>query len=327
MSIKVFIYRIATCVPRSQWHYMLNRATWMCKNPSKDGYWTVVWTGFNYLENVDRIEQIKRAILHIEERLCERIPIQELAHDVFASRFHFHRLFKKVTGSSVYQYILCRKLSESSKWLLETDKSVGAIADAIGFESHEGFCRAFKNRIGVSPSIYRNSGQRFSFMPALDLDTGSLRCGVIREPRTIQYAGVLLAGIDVHGYSRTKVAEAWFHLLSQAKSIPYLTDRWDSYGILRGNSWDHESEKYCFAACKQVAQVSSYPAGIHALKIPSGTYIQTMVRGRRKDFTDFYRALSEQSGITENSWIIEYQDEYFLSPEISPRMVMAPIRK
>lgn len=83
---------------------------------------------------MDSIAQIKKAILHVEEMLYERIPIQELAHNVFASRFHFHRLFRKVTGTSVHQYILCRKLTEAAKLLLETDKPIGVIAAAVGFE-------------------------------------------------------------------------------------------------------------------------------------------------------------------------------------------------
>jgi len=271
---------------------------------------------------MDPIEQIKRAIVHIEERLFERIPVQELAREACASRFHFHRLFRSITGTSVYQYILSRKLSEASRMLIGSEKPIGDIADAVGFESHEGFSRAFKKRIGISPNTYRSHQQYFSIMPALDLHTGSLRCGIIQEPRMVDFPGVLLAGVCVHGYSRAKVTEAWFQLLSQAKSIPHLTEKWDSFGILKGNSWNHESDHYCFTACKQVTRHDAYPMGIDALQIPAGKCFQAMVRGRRKNLTEFYQGFAKSHGIAENAWIIEYQDEYFLSPEISPRVLM-----
>lgn len=271
---------------------------------------------------MDSIAQIKKAILQIEEMLYEKIPIQDLAHQVFASRFHFHRLFRKVTGTTVYQYILCRKLTEAAKLLLETDKPIGVIAAAVGFESHEGFCRAFKKRIGASPLHYRKGGQRFSLMPALDLDTGSLRCGVLQEPREIVYPGVLLAGVQVQGYSRNKASDAWFYLLSQVESIPYISDQWDSYGILRGSTWDHDSVKYCYTACKQVTQMGVYANGIESVNIPAGIYLQALVRGRRKDLTDFYKTMAGHSMIRDDAWMIEYQDEHFLAPEISPRMVL-----
>ncbi len=275
---------------------------------------------------VDSIEQVKNAILHIEEKLFERIPIPALAHDVFASRFHFHRLFRKITGSTVHQYILNRKLSEASKLLLETQDPISRIAEKIGFESHEGFCRAFKNRLGSSPSVYRKTGQRFSLMPALDLETGSLRCGVIQELREVHFPGVLLAGIDIHEYSRSHVADAWFQLLSQAKNIPFLIDKWDSYGVLHGNSWDHEKPNYCYSACKQVTKKSEYPIGIHAIEVPAGIYMQALVRGRRKEITDFYRDTFRGISVPNDTWIIEYQDENFLSPEISPRTILIGMR-
>lgn len=275
---------------------------------------------------MDAIEQVKKAILQIEERLFERIPVQSLAHEVFASKFHFHRLFRKITGSTVHQYILNRKLSEASKMLLESPYPIAFIADKIGFESHEGFCRAFKNRLGVSPSLYRKTGQRFSLMPALDLETGSLRCGVIQELREVSFSGVLLAGIDVHGYSRDQVTEAWFQLLSNAKNIPFLTDKWDSYGVLHGNTWDHEKSNYCYSACKQVTKKSEYPNGIHAIEVPAGIYMQALVRGRRKEITDFYRDTFRGISVPNDTWIIEYQDENFLSPEISPRTILIGMR-
>ena len=276
---------------------------------------------------MDPIEQIQKAILLIEERLFERIPIKDLAYQVFSSRFHFHRTFRAVTGSTVHQYILGRRLSEASKMLLHNSRPIAEIAFAVGFDSHEGFTRAFAKRVGTSPQNYRKQQQLFSILPALDLDSDSLRVGILEHPAIQEYPELYLAGVPAHkGYSRSHTADAWFQLLQACEQIPDLSPRWDSYGILDGQAWNHDSANFSFVACKQVHVHGCLPNGIIAITIPRGRYWRALVRGRRADLTAFYQDFFQAHEIIPSSPIIEHQNEYFISPEISPRELRIPCK-
>ena len=189
---------------------------------------------------MDHLEQVLKAITLIEDHLFDQRSISDVSYDVYSSRFHFHRIFRSVTGSSVYQYILSRKLSEAAKLLLETELPISEIAFKIGFNSHEGFTRAFSKRIGISPSTYRNGQNIFSIMPTLDIFKSSLKIGILESPKIIDFKEVRLVGIHSKGcYTRSKIASSWFELLQLCPQIQNLTKDYDSFGVIPSNSWNH----------------------------------------------------------------------------------------
>jgi AraC-like DNA-binding protein len=78
-----------------------------------------------------------------------------LARDANYSRFHFQRLFHRMTGETPGD---CRRrlvLERAGHLILRTQRSITEIAFETGFDSLEGFSRAFRRAYGVSPSHYR----------------------------------------------------------------------------------------------------------------------------------------------------------------------------
>lgn len=101
--------------------------------------------------------QIQKSIDYIEKHLCDPIKLSELAKQSHFSEFHFHRLFHKVVGTSVMEYVRKRRLSEAAVELSETDEKITGIAFKYQFSSEESFSRAFKKLYSVSPRDYRNT--------------------------------------------------------------------------------------------------------------------------------------------------------------------------
>ncbi len=78
-----------------------------------------------------------------------------LARDAHYSRFHFQRMFRQMTGETPGSCQRRLRLERAAYHLLQSDRSVTELAFESGFESAEGFSRAFRKAAGVSPSHFR----------------------------------------------------------------------------------------------------------------------------------------------------------------------------
>ncbi|MCC0646958.1 AraC family transcriptional regulator [Clostridioides sp. ZZV15-6598] len=106
---------------------------------------------------MDYLKYFEKAIIYIENNLKEDISVNDVAKESGYSYYHLTRLFKSMFGESVGSYIKKRRLVNSSKELLYSDKRVLDIAIDSGFESSEAFSRAFKSIYKVSPIEYRKN--------------------------------------------------------------------------------------------------------------------------------------------------------------------------
>ncbi len=67
--------------------------------------------------------------------------------------------FKKLVGLSPGQYIKRWRLSLAAQMLRETERSMAAIAESVGYESEAAFRKAFKQQFSVAPGSYRRQSQ------------------------------------------------------------------------------------------------------------------------------------------------------------------------
>lgn len=98
---------------------------------------------------------IDGSIDFIESRLTEAINIGELAQQAFFSKTHYQRLFRAAVGESVMAYVKNRRLQLACRDMYAGSARILDIALKYGYDSHEGFTRAFKAYFGVTPSEYR----------------------------------------------------------------------------------------------------------------------------------------------------------------------------
>src|SRR5262249_47535112 len=91
----------------------------------------------------------------VQQHPAEDLPLDRLAHVAHFSPYHFHRVFKALTGEGVYEYVRRLRLESAAVALKTTRRGVTQIALGAGYNAHEAFTRAFRQRFGVSPSQYR----------------------------------------------------------------------------------------------------------------------------------------------------------------------------
>lgn len=100
--------------------------------------------------------KIQDSIDYIEENLCEKIKLSDVAKKSYLSEFYFHRLFHAIVGDPLMEYVRKRRLSEAAGDLVKTEEKITEIALKYQFSSQESFSRAFKRAYGIAPREYRN---------------------------------------------------------------------------------------------------------------------------------------------------------------------------
>lgn len=109
-----------------------------------------------------------QAALFMQERMDEEIPVSNLAQSVFFSKYHFTRVFNKITGMPPGRFLAELRVLTAEDLLLSTDLSFTEITYRVGYTSVGTFSTRFKLVTGQSPSSYRRT---------IDLSTSVLRGG------------------------------------------------------------------------------------------------------------------------------------------------------
>lgn len=102
---------------------------------------------------------INEALKYIEKNLGERIVVSEIAKMSHLSVVQFRRQFKKELCAAPNAYITTLKMKKARSLLRQTDCSIGEVAALVGYENVYYFSNAFKKKIGMSPSAYRNGSE------------------------------------------------------------------------------------------------------------------------------------------------------------------------
>jgi AraC family transcriptional regulator of adaptative response/methylated-DNA-[protein]-cysteine methyltransferase len=112
-----------------------------------------------------RAESVSRACRLIEA--SEDLPsLDELAQAAGLSRFHFHRVFKSITGLTPRSYIAARRAERVREELLTNETVTEAMYEA-GFNSSGRFYAASTQMLGMTPQRYRSGGEGMEIRFAL----------------------------------------------------------------------------------------------------------------------------------------------------------------
>ena len=99
-------------------------------------------------------EKIRAALSYINEHLTEPLSVEELAARVYLSKYHFMRLFKAQTGTTVHACLRQKRLLYAAR-LIREGTPAGQAASRCGFADYSAFSRAFTACFGVRPSDLR----------------------------------------------------------------------------------------------------------------------------------------------------------------------------
>jgi AraC family transcriptional regulator len=111
----------------------------------------------------DYKNRINRVFKFIDENLESDLSLNTISEISFFSPFHFHRVFKFITGETLNKYVTRRRIEKSALDLLHKNITATEIAYKFGFSDDSSFSRAFKKYYGISPTEFRKqNSNRFS---------------------------------------------------------------------------------------------------------------------------------------------------------------------
>ena len=84
------------------------------------------------------------------------MTLDDLAGSAFLSKYHFLRLFSRITGMTPMEYLQSDRIGRAQIFLKTSDLSIEEIAAKIGYENAAAFIRAFKKQTGTTPGKYKS---------------------------------------------------------------------------------------------------------------------------------------------------------------------------
>ncbi|HEX2865171.1 MAG TPA: AraC family transcriptional regulator, partial [Deinococcales bacterium] len=118
---------------------------------------------------MNHYERVQRIVDFLEDRLRETAPLDEAAAAANLSVPQAYRLFHALAGHTLGDYQRKRRLSEAALALTASRRTVLDVALEHGFESQEGFTRAFTALTGTPPGRWRRQPEPREPFPRLDL--------------------------------------------------------------------------------------------------------------------------------------------------------------
>ncbi|WP_284079264.1 AraC family transcriptional regulator [Herbaspirillum aquaticum] len=200
--------------------------------------------------------------------------LEALAAIAAFSPFHFHRLYRSLTGETIMDTLRHQRLALAALKLASQEGSVTEIALACGYESPQAFTRAFRQFSGQSPSAFRHK---------IFLMTQPSRLVDVMQPPPrplnvplVEQGALKLLGLRHEGPTSTIAhTHRRLHQLLGKRTEPVR------YGICFGDPDQGTSFRYFAAVLRQapdplegVLEPLDVPAGSYACHTVMGPYTQ-----------------------------------------------------
>ena len=89
-------------------------------------------------------------VAYVNEHLFEDISVQTIADSFYRSKSQISRLFQQATGSSLWDYVVIKRLM-AARAMIQRGEAANTACTACGFSDYSAFYRAYRKHFGASP--------------------------------------------------------------------------------------------------------------------------------------------------------------------------------
>lgn len=276
-------------------------------------------------------EAIQKTLDYMEEHYEEELTIEQLSSIAHLSRFYYQRLFYRLTGYTVSEYLRSVRLKMAAGLLKADNGKIMDIAMQCGFSSHSTLTRAFRQCYGMSPAEYRASSDiHLDHVIKLELrmqytlvDEGvPLICDdmVLEIQRRVQKEPLWFSGYTKEDES-AKIAQP------KENTLVALWDRLEQDDVLQHAALDEGND---ILTPSQTPGAFTYMAAVHtaepvkgytAFEMPVGTY--AVCEYEAESFEDLVqKALYKASAYLFEVWLPRHGyacDAFLIQRYIRPK--------
>jgi len=116
---------------------LLGRIVCMCRRTTSSAY-------------SPQADTISRIIWFLNQNLKEDISLDMLSERFFISKHYLNRIFRKATGTTVFDYLLHKRIIAAQQLLINGTSAQNAAAE-VGFADYSSFYRSYVRILGHSP--------------------------------------------------------------------------------------------------------------------------------------------------------------------------------
>ena len=229
-------------------------------------------------------KQIGLARRFIREHATQRLTLEQIAADVGRSPFHFARLFKALTGDTVFEYVARVRLVIAAHMLSEWPRRpVADVALAVGYEMVTSFNKLFKTVLGTSPTGFRalSVSRRAALIaqletvrpvPQSDLD-------VTTTPEVRERVDRVYVFVRRHGPYAEEAPRAWTALHRIVDGLGLIGPGTECIGAAYDDPGRVTSDALRYDAGLTVDAATPTPSGVQRAILRGGTYAVFRYRG------------------------------------------------
>lgn len=269
-------------------------------------------------------EEIEVVIDYIEKNIKD-VKLDEISKIVGIPIGLYQRIFSYVCGISIAEYIKLRRLTLAALDLKRGENKIIDIALEYGYNSHSSFTRAFKEHLGIQPSLAADENSNLNLYPRFSFGDNNETYYVVKGKRImaelikIEYEHkerVKLIGIskrtdfyNAGGFWREYFESGAFEKIGAIdnKACEY-NDDYISLGCMR--NFDDAGVAFDYTIGKYFEADTSVPEGLSAVDIPEGTIARAKIKGELNEIlNNAYFLITE--AIKKNGYVVDYDNFYW----------------
>lgn len=217
--------------------------------------------------------RLRRVIDYIYDHADEDLSLDRLADVAAMSRFHWHRVFRAMTGETCAQAVRRIRLRRAGFMLITTAQSIDEIARACGLGGRSAFTRAFTEAYGISPAKFRDHGTA----------SPQLRSHSNQESNMYDVTIETSPGYRAMALSHSGAYQEIARSFEKLGTVIAGRDLWSQVQAMAGIYYDDPStvpeEKLRSHAAAIIAADMAIPEGLEEVTIPAGRMAKLQLVG------------------------------------------------
>jgi AraC family transcriptional regulator len=237
------------------------------------------------LTTLDYSRRIERVVAYIADHLEEPLDLDRLAAVACFSPYHFHRIYRAVTGETAADTLRRLRLHNAAGELVQGQVPVRILARHAGYRSVAAFTRAFTASYGMPPAGYRRAGRLVPPVPTANEPETAMYEVSIRQLQPVRLAALRHAG------SYMEIGTTFERLFAWAAGRSLIGPQTRSIGVYYDDPDAVPAEKLRSEAGIVVGPEVAVDGDLHIVEVPGGRHAVLHHTGPYAELNKAYRWL------------------------------------